>query len=481
MIFIRCDSSTEIGTGHVFRCLALAKQLKQLGHNVEFVCKDLPGNISGTIEANQFGLHLLPSNADDQEFLDRKAQGRSWLIVDHYKLDFAWEKPLAAKYKVFVIDDLFDRKHHCDVLLNQNYQKTQDAYTQLVPQECLKLLGPQYCLLREEFAQPNHQQKEKSTDALVFFGGGDPTNETHRFLDAAKEAELNFTVVVSQSHPQLKSIVQMKLPANITLAVSPTEISKLMLHCRLYFGAGGTMTWERMSMGLPGIVVSIAENQTKIAEDLAADGLQIYLGPKEKIDYRQAIEKIKETLEDKNWLRSTASKNRSLVRAIPKSLLKSIFADPDRLSGLKIADYSEARFLWELRNDPQARKMFVSQEEIPWESHLQWLKKSLSNPNFRIYLGYQQGKPYGQFRVNQDGDTSLSVAQACRGQGLSQVLIQGGSQLYLEEFRTMSTLSAKIKKDNPASRSAFEKAGYRFSKVEGEYDKLVFLREDFQK
>ena len=181
-IAFRTDASDQIGTGHFMRCLTLADGLKQRGAQICFVSCHLPEQLRSILVAKGHEFVLLDSvqnalaldelahahwlggtQAEDAADTIRALSDRilDWLVVDHYALDFRWESALrqTAK-KIMVIDDIADRQHDCDVLLDQNfYADMQTRYTGKVPSHCRLLLGPRYALLRDEFRQLHEHVK----------------------------------------------------------------------------------------------------------------------------------------------------------------------------------------------------------------------------------------------------------------------------------------------------------------------------------
>lgn len=301
-VVIRSDSSFQIGTGHVMRCLTLVQQLQAHGSEVTFVCRDLPGNIFSVIQDKGFKLIKLAYRKDIQQELNSLPEHQQWLgehlsieintvfkilkaknpidllVVDHYALDKFWEtamRPLVKK--IMVIDDLADRKHDCEVLLDQNfYRDLEVRYNNLVPKHALKLLGPQYCLLREEFIKYRRQVPKKISvvkNILVNFGGGDKRNYCGKLLEIirnnkSKFNEFEFTFLLGKNnHNSLKAIDSSSGLSNCKVLNYSNSMAELMIQCDLFIGAAGSTTLERAYLGVPSLVTIIAENQNKTALD----------------------------------------------------------------------------------------------------------------------------------------------------------------------------------------------------------------------
>jgi UDP-2,4-diacetamido-2,4,6-trideoxy-beta-L-altropyranose hydrolase len=305
-VVIHTDASFEIGTGHVMRCLTLAEQLRDEGASIVFICRWLPKNLCDRIEERGYSVHRLlhdqqrsadealltgyerwlgvPPDEDAAQtinLLNKKCLQPDWLVVDHYALDARWEEQMRPyTNKIMVIDDLANRPHDADLLLDQNfYENAQYRYEGLVPSQCRTLLGPRYALLRREFRQAREKMSERDgivRRLLVFFGGADRTNETAKSLEAIRSVgrnDLTVDVVIGMANPHQAQIeaVSRDMPF-VTLHYCAENMADLMLQADLAIGAGGTTTWERCSLGLPTITVIVAENQRETIEAVATRG-----------------------------------------------------------------------------------------------------------------------------------------------------------------------------------------------------------------
>ena len=294
-ILFRVDSSFEIGTGHVMRCLTLAKMLKDAGCTVAFAMRAYSGDLCDYVERQGFsvfrmfhGTHF-SQEIDAQltiEIIQEWKEQIDWCIVDHYQIDRRWEEQV-KKYvgKIMVVDDLANRPHDCDLLLDQNYYKNmKQRYDGLVPKNCRLFLGPKYMILRSEFYEAKKSVKIRSGHVqrmLIFFGGSDPTNETEKVLQALRDLQLTHIkvdIVVGNANPWRLRIREMCFEMNINYHCQINYIAELMAQADLSFGAGGVTMWERCFLGLPSIVTIVAENQRKSTEDAAEYGAIWNLG-----------------------------------------------------------------------------------------------------------------------------------------------------------------------------------------------------------
>ncbi|WP_425058488.1 UDP-N-acetylglucosamine--N-acetylmuramyl-(pentapeptide) pyrophosphoryl-undecaprenol N-acetylglucosamine transferase [Sporomusa carbonis] len=346
-IVFRTDSSREIGTGHVMRCLTLANALKEKGCRTLFICRDFAGNIGGLVRDKGHEVVYLPQRQDgpepddsvphaawlgtswQQDAKDTAAVLKAkfdrpvdWLIVDHYALDARWEKSLRPyTKKIMVIDDLADRTHDCDLLLDQNlYENMEKRYDGLVPPGAVKLLGPKYALLRPEFYRARQSLRQRDGTVrriLVFFGGSDPTNETLKALKAIKmldRPDIAVDVVVGSSNPHKEEIAAFcqDMP-QVTLHCQVDNMAVLMANADLAFGAGGTTTWERCCTGLPAVLLILAENQGNIARKLESIGAAIVLGKACAVRVEDLQATVQKLLNDAELVRSISVKAFSLL------------------------------------------------------------------------------------------------------------------------------------------------------------------------
>jgi UDP-2,4-diacetamido-2,4,6-trideoxy-beta-L-altropyranose hydrolase len=213
-----------------------------------------------------------------------------WLIVDHYAIDARWERALRPICrKLMVIDDLADRPHDCDLLVDQNYED-EDRYKGLVSPSCRLLLGPKYALLRPEYAEYRATKVRQSVfgkRVLVFFGGSDPNDLTGTALKALSGpglGDLEVDVVVGANYLHYDLLTQLAaLRGRTTIHMPRPHLAGLMAGADIAIGAGGVTNWERMCIGLPSLVITVADNQTPISEILHRRGVIRLLGKSEEI------------------------------------------------------------------------------------------------------------------------------------------------------------------------------------------------------
>ncbi len=333
-VFFRVDSSIAMGSGHVMRCLTLADALKLKGGECHFICRDHPGSLIAQIMEHDYPVKSLtfkekndqdlngvtdneglPSHSHwlgdswqaDAELTARILNEYSpdWLIVDHYSLDIRWESAVMSTCnKLMVIDDLADRKHECDVLLDQTFGRRASDYKSYAPESTKLLLGSHYALLRPEFSRwreysLGRREKPELKQLLITFGGADPDNITSLVLDSLKNCDLpgslEIVVVMGATAPYASMIEKQahKMPFKTRVLNNISNMAEIMSKSDIAIGSAGSTSWERAMLGLPTITLTVADNQNLIANHLHAEGAAISMGGTEDIE-----KKLPESLDE---------------------------------------------------------------------------------------------------------------------------------------------------------------------------------------
>jgi len=291
------------------RCLTLADALRTHGAEVQFISRKLEGNLIDFIESKGFRVFhldkgsfqlekeisspphahwLLASQSEDAQSCENILRGITpdWLIVDHYALDVQWENKLKKICKrLMVIDDLADRNHNCDLLLDQTLGRTFTDYEPFVP-DTSSMLGAQYALLRPEFAEwreysLKRREEFQLKNILVSLGGADPDNYTAQVLEVLSGCSLpeaiKVTVVLGATYPYLESIKKLseQMPYSVEIAMNISNMAEVMSNSDIAIGAAGSTAWERCCLGLPTVQIVTADNQKMIARTLSDHGAAV--------------------------------------------------------------------------------------------------------------------------------------------------------------------------------------------------------------
>ena len=310
----RVDASLRIGNGHLMRCLTLAEELRAQGAECLFICRKHEGNLLDRIEKQGYQVRAL-TGADNEVFYRSQravpahadwlgtdwgsdaaetlqalsGEVADWLVVDHYALNWRWEQALrVACRSLMVIDDLADRRHDCDLLLDQNLGRKGEDYDGLIPAGTVRLIGPSNALLRREFAglreaSLSARQLPQLKRILVTMGGVDKDNATGQALTALSacllKPELQITVVMGPKAPWLRQIQEQAEQMNCAtrVLVDVKDMAQLMAESDLAIGAAGGTAWERCCLALPSIVCVLAENQLQGGRALQQAGAAILI------------------------------------------------------------------------------------------------------------------------------------------------------------------------------------------------------------
>jgi len=322
-VVFRVDSASIIGNGHLTRCITLAEALNDQDVQISFVCRELAGNSINILQEKNMPVAILPaiisnqdksknvndvwlgvSQAQDAEQSIQTLDGKktNWLVLDHYGLDLEWEQMMRPYCDhLLVIEDLANRKHDCDLLLDQNYSLgAEQRYQKWVPPTCKMLLGQRYALLKKEF-QILRQQKTISNKflrkLLVFFTSGDDQGETLKAMQGILlfgKAE-KVDIVVSNANQDILNIKAICQVQNWGFHCQVNYMPALIAQADLAIGAGGSSNWERCALGVPALIVILAQNQADIAAALDVAGAVVNLGWHSKlkaVDYEKALNSI---------------------------------------------------------------------------------------------------------------------------------------------------------------------------------------------
>ncbi|HHD63607.1 MAG TPA: UDP-2,4-diacetamido-2,4,6-trideoxy-beta-L-altropyranose hydrolase [Desulfobulbaceae bacterium] len=496
MVIFRVDASTRIGSGHVMRCLTLAEGLRDAGAEVVFITRPHEGHLNSLIQNKDFKLYQLSSGRHDYRVDATRAEYAGWLgttqeadaaetieilkgalpewlIVDHYALDERWEQ-LVRPYakKLMVIDDLADRRHDCDLLLDQNYVSGgQPRYTDLVPPSCTTLLGPQFALLRKEFAKARERLKPRDGSVqriFLFFGGVDPDNMTGKaieVLSAPEFSHLHADVVIGATNPHRNSIAYaVKRRPRTRLHVQVENIAELMSQADLALCAGGSTTWERCCLGLPSLVVTIAENQVAFTRDLHENGFLRWGGMAESVGIEsELLSLLKDAMIRVERNRQESTQGKVLVDGYGSERVSDFLLrgpDPDSLKVRKAGE-ADCKLFWYWANEPAVRQSAFNSEPILWEPHHDWFRRKLADADTRLYVIDSDMGPVGQVRFEKEDDgylISYSIGRQYRGHSLGCRVLD----ISIKALKSEQPLSliAEVKEENIASSRIFEKLGF---------------------
>ncbi|WP_425253536.1 UDP-2,4-diacetamido-2,4,6-trideoxy-beta-L-altropyranose hydrolase [Janthinobacterium sp. NFX145] len=492
-VVIRVDASLQMGSGHVMRCATLAEELRSRGAAVTFVCRELTGNYIDWLVSKKFEVIALPAPVDGAAVAASQLAHFSWLgvsleqeiadlrealslrpmydclIVDHYALDEQWERAARSfADTVMVVDDLADRRHDCDILLDQNfYLDMQQRYDHLLPSSCKKLLGPAYALLRQEFvAQQSKPRDAAVRRVLVFFGGIDTDNYTTPAIAALARAarpEVQVDVVIGAQHPARAAIEASCTQHGFHCHVQTSRMAELMAQADLAMGAGGTATWERCCLGLPALTVCVAENQRQLVNDAARAGF-IYaprIAPADSLE--EAFLRHYLALLDNPDLRNFLSR-RSLEIVDGRGAARVARLMGSNAIALRLATAGDSADLMAWRNNDAIRAVSRNTAPITAENHQRWFDAVLNDAQRILLIGHHaDGYAAGvvRFDVHDDSaEVSIYLVPGLQQRGLGAELLASAEQWLRTARSDIKIIRAEVLGDNQPSHRLFLAASY---------------------
>ncbi len=481
----RVDSSPQIGMGHLMRCLTLARGLRRRGFECSFICRNFEGNGSHHVKNDDFDLHLLSNLgheldktwlgvAPSTDFTET-AQVLSkikpdWLIIDHYEIDQEWESRVRSNFSdlnIMVIDDLVNRKHDCDILLDQTYGRQSEEYSDLVPENSNFCLGTDYALLRSEFQKLREQQRKDLNSAkdschiLVTLGGGDIGQALNivggAFQKLAKDHMFSATVIAGNTEKEL--LGNFNIPTHdIECRNFSNDLAGEMMKSDIVIGAGGGTSWERCCLGLPTVVLTMADNQIEIARILHEKNAAISV----KTNVSEITNAVKALLSDQS-LRMKMGQNAAKlcdgkgVQRVTRSILIPSFR-------FEIATLDDAQFIYDARYAEGASKYYRNNSVPEFEEHVAWLKNALVDEGRILVCVSLFGEKVAHVRLDKHlgmhdrGEIGICLAQEWRGRGIGRAILDAANNYF--SGMGIINIDAEVHEKNKASAQIFEQTGY---------------------
>lgn len=318
------------------RCLALSDYLAGAGWSCAYACrgeawKFVPPAAPPGVEV----LVLRGDAGSEPAALEQKwRDGCHILVVDHYERGIEFEtacRPWAQK--VMVIDDLVDRPHECDMLLDQNPGRTASDYAGLVPDHCRLLLGPKFALIRQDFVDARadslslRRRLGVPLRVIISFGALDGKNMIPVILRGLAETDIDIEadvmIVAAAAHvAEIRDLIS-RLPFGVKLHVGSTNIAALLKRADVAIGAAGSSSWERCCLGVPCLVIATSERQRRIASDIGKTGAVLHLGWHEDIGPSYLARKLSELASDAGALAAMSRRAADLCDGLGASRVAS--------------------------------------------------------------------------------------------------------------------------------------------------------------
>lgn len=371
------EASLKIGAGHAMRACVLADALIAKGWICKVVTSEETYKFISSLERFE--------RVEPNEFYDAPIKC-SLLVIDNYDLGFEYEthfRPYAEK--ILVIDDLANRKHDCDILLDQTLGRDANDYKSLVPKQCKILVSYNYILIRNELVEmrPRSLEKRRNTTGinriLVSMGGSDPKNHTITALEMIKKSGFKGTIDVvlgfaSEHMGSVKTFVETL--ANDVKIHSKADMARLLYQADIALGAAGGSVWERCCLGLPQVLILTADNQKSNFQTL------------EKLGISSSLKNLIVNLHNYNQRQKFNIDGFGVNRVI-----KELDSDggPKRVTFREVA-YNDIDLIYSWQQIKEVRKYFNNPNPPSLSEHKQWFSKRIThyeNPYWIICFDHQ--------------------------------------------------------------------------------------------
>jgi UDP-2,4-diacetamido-2,4,6-trideoxy-beta-L-altropyranose hydrolase len=505
-IVFRTDASTEIGIGHVMRCLTLALELNKDQHDISFICRAHKGHMEPLLKKSGFIVHLLALHnsklklgasweEDSSETIAiLKDQKADWLILDHYEIDHQWHKSLRPYVQnIMAIDDLSNRMFDCDLLLDQTFKKKIEDYTPFISNSTECLLGPEYALLRPDFFQLRQTALKKRqgpfelNNILLSVGGMAQKNIIQFILEALNKVHFKksptINIVLSSQAPELKEIKKIsdshQLKINVLTDVN--NMASLMLEADFSLGAAGSTAWERCTLGLPGVVICTADNQKEILKNLKEEKAHLVYDYNNQKNSNDLAELINTSLKNPELVYQLSKNSSNICNGLGASRvsikLDPPFAKDGKKVSLRDATEDDIKLVYDWQTAPETRRYALNSSLPTFKEHCAWMTDKLCQTESFYWIVQHDNEDAGVLRLDPhlEGEyfeylVSIFTAPSKFSLGIASCALKIGQKIL-----NQSTLFAKVLPENEASVSLFQKANFLYQK---DIDYFVWTQEN---
>lgn len=283
------DTSPTVGLGHFYRCLRLGIAIRAAGYRARMICASLSPWMRGILKKHRIGYTQLPTVASKEvvSFLRKLPAKPSWIVTDHYKLSLKWERVIKSYVgRIAVFDDADGRHHDCDLLINAAlpHERARSRYRRKISPRTTLLLGPRYALPTPQIERFSRvSRKFTPVRSICFFlGGSAPKTVYKRYLKSLIQSlPPSVERIICITPTGMEPLGTSSMDQRITVVPDYSSLNRVFETIDLFIGSGGTISYDRIAAGIPGLVVSMAANQVGQCRYFARLGTQVYLG-----DYR---------------------------------------------------------------------------------------------------------------------------------------------------------------------------------------------------
>ncbi|MBE0351603.1 UDP-2,4-diacetamido-2,4,6-trideoxy-beta-L-altropyranose hydrolase [Pseudoalteromonas lipolytica] len=485
-IIARLDANSTIGAGHLIRVLTLLNQLvKQSDYypsDVLIISYSLSDSFKNLITHHGFRYHMI--NQVNNWSMDYDAQTTAELIgddsiadlviVDHYELDKRWEQKLTTYcHQLIVIDDLANREHHCNTLIDQTLGRKKDDYSDLVPPYCKLLLGATYIILRPEFQPLRITAKQTRSNniknILIAFGATDPQDNSSKvvawlaqFLKTNPQINFHCTIMITSASPHLNNIKQIcKMSPWLSYTIDEKNVAELLLKTDLAIGASGSASWERCCLGIPTIAFQTADNQKMVLAELDKAGAIANLKKlteQSQDEFNQCLSRL---IDDTNYYTNMRRNSFKICDGTGTSLICDHLLS--NTLALRLATKKDENLLYRWQSNPHIRQFFRNPNAVTFNEHATWFRNSLKLSSRTIYIielgSNSNALPVGTLRFDKVNSQQYEVSILIDHNFQNQKLGWRALKSTPKKFRSKEII-ASVHIDNKASQQLFLSAGY---------------------
>ena len=488
-IAFRVDSSFKIGTGHIYRCLNLAKEFKKKKIKCVFFSNKQLGNINYLIQ-KEFDLYILNKNfkysiySKTDNLIDAnssinliKKLNINYIFKDHYYLNNVWEKKILNYCKIVNISDFLKEKSLCDYYINYNLCYENKLTHKNLKKNCVRLIGPDYCITKKV---PKIKKKiTKKKKITIFMGGVDKKNYTGKLIKIFSDEfflDYELDIIVGIRNKNLYKIIDYtKKLKNFRIIIgNKRNLYSFFLNSKLVITGVSTSMYEHFVLGINSIVLVQNKLQRQIMRNLKQLNVTNFISSNKDLNK----EKISQIIKDKNLFKNNKNlfKNDGVNRIIDYFISKNIL----RNAKLTKASENDKIFLFKLFNEPEALKNSLSNKEISLSHHHKWLKKKITDKNSKIFIFKTPLHNLGQVRFDKTSKNktflTYSVTNEFRGKKIGFNMLR--LAIKLKVFNT--DLYALVKKNNEFSKKIFKKLGFLEINIDKVKNSIVFYKKNIK-
>ena len=475
-VLFRCDASPTIGAGHVVRCLALARVMEARGWRVSFAVNEEAEQVIPALRGEAC-VGVPQAYSTDAGWLGARLEsGVDLIVVDHYKLGASFEKAARAwASRTAVIDDLGDRNHDADILIDAVLDCQTRGSGELSSGHTAYLIGADFVMLRPPFARtrrrlPRQRHIGDPIRVLVSMGATDSGNASALVLDALQHVETRteVTVVLGMAAPHIRAIRDridhVPYPCNLLQGVEAVE--DVIAGHDVVVGASGMGAWERCCLGVPSLVLLTATNQERSAKFLSAAGAVLCLGYAEAQAPRQLGNMLDEIVKDRGGLRRMGERGAMLCDGLGTYRVANVLDAPlisssGRQIILRPVRQSDSDQVLEWQCYSNAEYYTSAPRPSDREAQDRWIRCQLSDPRVISHVILCDEEPSGLITLEWTGqhyEISILVAPSLSHAKLACVALKLACSLVPDD-----DLVAEVPEGNHVSHDLFRKAGFHLS------------------